>query len=81
MSLGSRTPGSMDLAAFKVDEVEPDRRHGVFRHRRSLRAVLARALPKPAEPAATTLAAEPDHFVWHSVEDLLRAAQTPDGDR
>lgn len=70
MSLGRATPARMDLAAFRLDEIEADRRAGVFRHRQSLRARVSRLFADPQpEPRPTP---EPDHFVWHSIEDLLR---------
>lgn len=41
MTFGRATPTRMDLAAFRLDEVE-ETRPGVFRHRRSLRARIDR---------------------------------------
>lgn len=69
MSLSRRSCEPMKLTAFRLDEVEADRRPGVFRHARGLRARLAR-LTRGFEPEATP-EPEPDHFVWHAVEDLL----------
>lgn len=40
MTLGRGNSVRMDLAAFRLDEVE-EARPGVFRHKRGLRAVLA----------------------------------------
>jgi hypothetical protein len=67
MSLTRATPARMDLAAFRLGEVE-EARPGVFRHERSLKAAMARIFPPKPPPAAE---AEPDHFVWHSLDELL----------
>lgn len=71
MSLGRATPTMMDLAAIRLDEVEADRQPGVFRHARSLRGRLARIFPGPGPSPAAVPDAEPDHFVWHALDDLL----------
>lgn len=70
MSLGRSSPRRMDLAAFALGEVEADRRPGVFRHRRSLRALLARVRGEAPAPVPEPQP-EPDPFVWHAIADLL----------
>lgn len=70
MSLGRGSTRRMDLAAFALGEIEADRRPGVFRHRRSLRAMFARLRGETRRPDPKPQP-EPDPFVWHAIEDLL----------
>jgi hypothetical protein len=76
VSLGRATVQTMDLAAFRLDDVEP---HGrTFRHKGSIGARLMAWTGKPAvpapqvyPPASAPLPAPRDVYAWLSVEELI----------
>lgn len=58
MSLGNHTPRVMDLAAIRLGEVEEVEK-GLFRHRDSLTARLARFFAAKPEPTPQPIQAAP----------------------
>lgn len=74
MSLSSRSAVRMDLAAFRLDEVE-EISPGSFRHKESMAARFERWFSRPAIATESEAALPDEPYAWHSIADLIAKAR------